>query len=222
MTTFRDNEHFVDVCLKEGLTRQAAVVLLSFAKRNQIGIDDPFMALMLILGLIDKATAHNLQSTTLLAEEAASRAVKALGTSLVNTIRQRALLLQVRWAIGAGVLGLLLLAVTFSIGATIGVHGQVPSSAWQRVIEQNTSLPDALAACGPTSHNYRLENDRPSCGVWLQIGAGIADDNWFQTAFLAASHRLGRHTPMSLLAIGLGLGLLPYAFTRTKHLLRRA
>lgn len=218
--TFTDNAHFVRVCLEEGLTKQRALYLLGFAIRHKIGIDDAFMTLILVLGLITNATALNLSSTQALARDAAAAVAKELGADINEVVRERILHLNIQWAIAAGVLATLLLAVTLSLGVTLGLQQRPPAAefwsvlaenssadAWQQIIEQNPTLPDAMRACNPASKNYGLNEEREYCSFYLYRSSGGLETNWLHSALLAPSQLLGRYTPVSLIAIGLGLGL---------------
>lgn len=228
---FRDNAHFVNVCLEEGLTKQQALTLLGFAIRHKIGIDDAFMTLVLVMGLITNATALNLKSTKELAKDAAAAMAKELGAGINEVLRERLLHLNIRWAIAAGVLATLLLAVTLALGVTLGLHQRPPSAefwsvlaesssaaAWQQIIELNTTLPDRMSACRPGSKNYGLEGERAFCAFYLNLASAGSETNWLHSALLVPSQQLGRYTPVSLIAIGFGLGLAPLAayFARRK------
>ena len=113
-------EQFVKVCLVEGLSSEQASDLFAFALRHKVNVEnDPFMTLVLVLGLIREATNLNLKSSRRLAQDAADRTGKELASVVEGFMREGLHDLTVRWVATVGMVGVACLAVTFSLGARL-------------------------------------------------------------------------------------------------------
>lgn len=216
-------EQFVKVCLQEGLTHEEASGLLAFGVRHKISIDDPFMTLALVLGLINNATALNQKSSQALADDAAVRTGKALQAAIESVVGNGLRGVKIRWTKTAGILSIVCLAVTFALGASLSLHHQSPSSEfwrdiaggpnaaeWQWLIETSPSFPIAMKACIPGSSNFSVQDGRPYCSFRISKAAPSSETDWFSAALLGPSQKLGRFTPFGLFALGLGLGLAAF------------
>jgi hypothetical protein len=233
---YGSSEQFLRVCAIEGLSREQASKLLAFALRHKINIsDDPFMTLTLVLGLIKNATALNLKSSEALAKDAADRTGNDLKLMVEDVVRQGHRKLKLRWATATGLVGVLCLAVTLSLGASLTLHQQAhitefwstlasssDATGWEQLIKSNKALPSERA-CNPQSRNYGVDGGRAYCQFRMFLSPNTEETNWFNSALLGPSLKLGNYTPLSLLALGVVLGismlLAPLAFLkwRTKR-----
>lgn len=221
-------EQFVKVCLVEGLSPEQASDLFAFALRHKINVDnDPFMTLALVLGLIREATNLNLKSTQKLAHEAADRTAKEIVSVVKSVVREGLRQVKVRWIAAMVTVGVVCMAVTFTLGATLALHQQTrmtefwsilansPDAAgWEQLIKYNSEYPSERA-CNPQSRNYGTADGRPYCSFRIFRAPESQEASWFSAALLAPSLKLGHYTPLALLATGLVLGcsmlLAPFA-----------
>lgn len=213
-------EQFVKVCLVEGLSSEQASDLFAFALRHKINVDnDPFMTLVLVLGLIREATNLNLKSSRKLAQDAADRTGKELASIVEGVVRDGLRQAKVRWVAAVGMVGVACMAVTFTLGATLALHQQarttefwstIASSSdaaeWERFIKNNWSFPSERA-CSPQSKNYEIVDGQAYCSFFISWVPKSQQDNWFSAVLLSPSLKLGHYTPLALLTIGLVLGL---------------
>ena len=213
-------EQFLKVCLVEGLSLEQASDLFAFALRHKINVDsDPFMTLVLVLGLIREATNLNLKSSRKLAQDSADRTGKEFASIVEGVVRDGLRQVRTRWIVAVGIVAVACMAATFTLGATLALHQQArttefwstiasssDSAEWERFIKNNRSFPSERA-CSPQSKNYEIVGGQAYCSFLISWVPKSQQSNWFSAVLLGPSLKLGHFTPLALLAIGLVLGL---------------